>query len=150
MLTDWTQSHGGRYKSDRRLIQERRHSRFGFPSTDTQRQSKADRQMTGGLFRFYRIPVLAENRLGPELIRRHAYDLTAHLATGHSRLTTQLRRIQFSIDLGSQRDLSMGSGLIRPFYCEGLSPAHAATQQVPHVAGELIGILHRSALNGRF
>ena len=52
-----------RYKSYRRLVQERCHSRFRFPSTDTQRQPEADRQMTGSLFRFYRITVLAENRL---------------------------------------------------------------------------------------
>ena len=79
-LISWRQT-----QSDRRLIQECRHSRFGFPSTDTQRQSKADRH-DQVLVQILSHHGTAENRLGPELIRRHAYDLTTHLAASHSRL----------------------------------------------------------------
>ena len=150
MLSKRAESHGGGDKTDGRVIQESSRRVFLTPTSCTQGEPERNRYMPGSSLRLDLVTKYSKDRFPSDLIRCNPDDLPTHLTAGQPRLTTELRRLELSINGEGCRDFLSNPCLIGYFRCQNFSAAEAASQQILNVSGKLIGILYGTALNGGF
>jgi hypothetical protein len=149
MLTERTQSHGRGNETDGCLVQEGRCGFLFAPPAHAQGKPEHHREMPGGPISVNFITILTEQRLCSNLIRGNSDDLPPHLAARETRLSTEFRRIQLSIDV-DQRTQRSGSGRsIRLFHSKRFPTAHPTPQQIFDILGKMISGLDGTPLNRR-